>query len=135
MMKRIKNAVLHPVTLSLLGVLILALLVWFGGPLVKFGEDNTAPLASSTARLLVILVLLILWGLNNLRLQWRDRQQIQAMVDDIQQSQANTQDYASNQGAGGVQQIQQRFFDALSVLRQRRFKGRANKSRALYELP
>lgn len=135
MMKRIKNAVLHPVTLSLLGVLILALLVWFGGPLVKFGEDNTAPLASSTARLLVILVLLILWGLNNLRLQWRDRQQNQAMVDDIQQSQANTQDYASSQAAEDVQQIQQRFFDALSVLRQRRFKGRANKSRALYELP
>ena len=135
MMKRIKNTLLHPVTLSLVGVLILALLVWFGGPLIKFGDENAAPLASSITRLLVILVLLVLWGLNNLRLQWRDRQQNQAMVDDIQQSQTNATDYVSSQAAEDVQQIQQRFFEALAVLRQRRFRGRANKSRALYELP
>ncbi len=135
MLKRIKNGLLHPVTISLLGVVILSLLVWFGGPYIKFGEDNVAPLAGSTARFLIILVLLVLWGLNNLRLQMRDRKQNQAMVDDIQQSQASTQDYASSQASEDVQQIQQRFFDALATLRQRRFRGRANKSRALYELP
>ncbi|WP_347330422.1 type VI secretion system membrane subunit TssM [Marinimicrobium locisalis] len=135
-MKRIKAFITHPVTISLLGVLLLSLLIWFGGPYIKFGEDNVAPLGGSTARLLAILVLLVLWGLNNLRLQWKDRRQNSALVDDIKETQqAGTQDYASSQASDEVHQIQQRFSDALSTLRQRRFRGAANKTRALYELP
>ncbi|WP_027328454.1 type VI secretion system membrane subunit TssM [Marinimicrobium agarilyticum] len=135
-MKRIKAFFSHPVTISLLGVLLLSLLIWFGGPYIKFGEDNVAPLGGSTARLLAILVLLVLWGLNNLRLQWQDRKQNSALVDDIKDShQAGAQDYAGSQASDEVHQIQQRFTDALSTLRQRRFRGAANKNRALYELP
>lgn len=135
-MKKLKAFFTHPVTISLLGVIILSLLIWFGGPYIKFGEDNVAPLGGSTARLIAIMVILLLWGLNNLRLQARNRKQNRELVEDIQDSQQESgQDYASSQASDEVQQIQQRFIDALHTLRKRRFRGRANKTRALYELP
>lgn len=135
-MAKLKAFFTHPVVISLIGVLLLSLLVWFGGPYVKFGENNTAPLGSSTARLIAIMAILLLWGLNNLRVQARDRKQNQDLVEDIQESQSDSpQNYASTQASEEVQHIQQRFMEALNVLRGRRFRGRANKSRALYELP
>ncbi|MGD8175035.1 type VI secretion system membrane subunit TssM [Marinimicrobium sp. ARAG 43.8] len=134
-MRKLKAFFTHPVTISLLGLIILSLLIWFSGPYIKFGRGNVAPLGSTTARFLAIGLLLVLWGLNNLRLQWRDRQQNQSLVNDIQESHPSSESYTSTQASEEVAHIQQRFAEALNTLRQRRFRGRANKNRALYELP
>lgn len=51
---------LKPWCLSLLGVLLLALLVWFEGPLLAF--DGREPLAPAAARWKLILFMLLLWA-------------------------------------------------------------------------
>ncbi|WP_111642398.1 type VI secretion system membrane subunit TssM [Marinimicrobium alkaliphilum] len=135
-MKKLFARLIHPVTLSLLGVVVIALLIWFVGPAIKFGDANVAPLAGSQARLVAIMVVLIIWGLNNLRIQARNHKQNKQLVEDIQESPpVGGQDYASTQAGEEVKEIQQRFFNALTTLRGHKFRGRANKTRALYELP
>ncbi len=51
--------------LSLIGVILLALIIWFIGPLIAIADYK--PLLSDTVRLVCVFVLLIAWGLNNLR--------------------------------------------------------------------
>lgn len=136
-MKKVKAVLLHPITISIFGITLLSLLVWFFGPHIKFGADNVAPLGEPTVRLLIIMAILVLWGLNNLRIQAKARKNNQELVDDIRQSQDDVgRDHTSDQAAEEVAQINERFVDALNTLRKLRFKGRANrKSKALYELP
>lgn len=55
--------------LSFLILLLLTAIIWFVGP--AFTIYERAPLSSNTTRLLVIMVLIILWGLNNWRLSLR----------------------------------------------------------------
>lgn len=59
-MKRIFSWLMKRWVLSLLGVLLLSLLVWFEGPLFAF--DGNAPLAPAGARWLLILLLLAIWA-------------------------------------------------------------------------
>ena len=53
--------------ISLLGILAIAALVWFAGPYIAIAGRE--PLTSPVVRLLVILLLVVLWGLNYLRKQ------------------------------------------------------------------
>lgn len=134
-MKKLKAFFLHPITIGVIGLVLVSLLIWFAGPQLKFGEDNAAPLANTTTRLLCIMVVVVLWGLNNLRLQLRDKKQNDSLVDDIQQNQqASTSSASNSQAAEEIQQINQRFSQALATLKKRRFGGKGN-SKALYELP
>ena len=55
-----------------IGLLCISALVWFLGPLIVIGDLR--PLESVDARLLTILVLVVLWGMNNLRLGFQERQ-------------------------------------------------------------
>ena len=62
------KAVLQPVMavlksslfITIVGLLALALLIWFGGPLLAIAGYE--PLASSSARLLTLLIIAMLWG-------------------------------------------------------------------------
>jgi type VI secretion system protein ImpL len=59
-MKRLFSWLLKPSVLSLLGVLLLSLLVWFEGPLLAF--DGKEPFASTSVRWFFILVFLGIWA-------------------------------------------------------------------------
>lgn len=134
-MKKIGRFFTHPIIVSLIGLLLVSLLIWFAGPYIKFGEDNKAPLASSVARLIGIMVVIVLWGLNNLRVQVRNKQSNQELVDDLQENNANTQqDMASNQASEEIHQMNERFAQALSTLKKLKFQGKG-RNKALYELP
>lgn len=134
-MKKILNFLLHPITVSVFGLILISLLIWFGGPYIKFGEDNTAPLASAVTRLLCIMVIIILWGLNNLRVQLKARKSNNDLVEDLEENQAELQKNAeSGQAAEEIHQLNQRFNQALGTLKQLKFSGSGRK-KALYELP
>jgi len=64
-MKKVIAFFKNKIVISLIGLLALSIIVWFVGPMIKFGEDNSAPLGSVVARLVAIIILVILWGLNN----------------------------------------------------------------------
>jgi type VI secretion system protein ImpL len=133
-MKKIGRFFTNPIVISLIGLLLIALLIWFAGPYIKFGEANTAPLGSVTARLLAIMVVIILWGLNNLRIQLQNNKSNKDLVEGLQESNADLQNPAGGQAAEEIHQINERFGQALATLKKLKFKGKG-KNKALYELP
>lgn len=134
-MKKIGRFFTNPVVISVIGLLLISLLIWFAGPHIKFGESNSAPLGSVVARLVAIMVIIMLWGLNNLRIQLKNSKSNQTLVEDLQQNNNDEQqNLVSEQATEEIQQINQRFTQALATLKKLKFKG-AGKNKALYELP
>jgi type VI secretion system protein ImpL len=134
-MNKIGRFFTHPVVISLIGLLLVALLIWFAGPQIKFGAENDAPLASPVTRLLLIMAAIVLWGLNNLRLQMMTNRSNKTLVADLQQNNSFVQsDAASEQAADEIAQINDRFRQALDTLNKLKFSGRGKK-KALYQLP
>ncbi len=134
-MQKLKAFFTNPITISVIGLLAISLLIWFVGPHIKFGDDNAAPLASVNVRLVCIMVALMLWGLNNLWLQARNKKSNNELVAGLQESKDSLrQDGYSEQSAEEMFQINERFNQALDTLRRYKFKG-AGGNKALYELP
>jgi len=134
-MKKIGRFFTNPIVISLIGLLLVALLIWFAGPNIKFGADNSAPLGSETARLIAIVIAVVLWGLNNLRIQLMNNKSNNGLVQDLQNNNADAQfNPASGQAAEEIEQINQRFTQALATLKKLKFNG-GGKNKALYELP
>ncbi len=134
-MKKIVDFFTNRIVISLIGLIALSFIIWFAGPLFKFGENNSAPLGGETARLIAIIVLLLLWGLNNLRIQLMNKKHNDELVGDLEQNQGAMNAEADyEQTAEEMDQISSRFSDALATLSKLKFKGK-NKSKALYELP
>lgn len=134
-MKKIIDFFKNRIVLSIIGLIALSVLIWFIGPVIKFGADNTAPLASVNARLIAIIVLLVLWGLNNLRIQLMNKKRNEGLMQDLEESQADAAvDFSSEQSAEELHQMNKRFSDALATLKRLKFNGKGRKQ-ALYELP
>lgn len=134
-MNKIGRFLLNPVLISLLGLLLVALLIWFAGPQIKFGAENQAPLASPVTRLVLIMIAIVLWGLNNLRLTLAANRSNKVFISDLQKNNVDTQtDIASEQAADEIAQMGDRFRQALETLNKLKFSGRG-KRKALYQLP
>ena len=135
-MKKVLAIFTNKIVVSMIGLIALSIIIWFVGPMIKFGENNTAPLASDISRLIAIIILMLLWGLNNLRIQLTNKKNNDELVGDLAENQQaiDLNDSASDQSSEEYHQLNQRFSDALSTLSRLRFKGR-NKTKALYQLP
>jgi type VI secretion system protein ImpL len=134
-MKKVGRFFTHPIVISLIGLVLISLLIWFAGPLFKFGSANVAPLGGAVARLVTIMVALVLWGLNNVRIQLRNNKNNESLVVDLQKNNPNVQQgVMSDQASEEIAQINQRFAQALDTLKKLKFKGKG-KNKALYELP
>lgn len=59
-MKKLFSWLIQPIVLSLIGVLLLSLVIWFEAPLLSF--DGAAPFASSGLRATLIWLLIALWA-------------------------------------------------------------------------
>ena len=134
-MSKIGRFFTHPVVISLIGLLLISLLIWFAGPYIKFGDNNSAPLAGVVTRLVIIMILVVLWGLNNLRLQMKTNKNNQSLMSDIESNNEKGKiNISSEQASEEIHQINERFAHALETLKKLKFKG-GGKNRALYELP
>lgn len=134
-MKKFFAFLTSPIVVSVIGLLAISLLIWFLGPHIKFGSNNTAPLASVNARLVGIIIALLVWGLNNLWVRARGQKNNQKLVSGLQEAPKDDGDmHQSDQSAEEKHQINERFQQALETLKRVKFKG-ARGNRALYELP
>ena len=134
-MKKIAEFFKNKIVISLIGLIALSIIVWFIGPMIKFGEDNSAPLGSTISRLVAIIILVVIWGLNNLRIQMMNNKHNDELVGDLEHNQESlVLDGSSDQTSEEMQQMNQRFTDALSTLKKLKFSGKGSK-KALYELP
>lgn len=130
-MKKLVAILKNRWVVSLLGLLAVAVLVWFVGPLIAFA--GSVPLASEVARLLVILVVAILWGLNNLRIQMQVNRMNRQMVGGFaEQSYEPAGAADTGQSAEEIAQLRERFDDALKVLR--KSAGKSGVA-GIYDLP
>ncbi len=130
-MKRIIGFLKNRWVVSLLGLLAISILIWFVGPLVSIA--GSAPLAGEISRLLAILVVAVLWGLNNLRIQMlvnkANAQMIGGMAEPAMDTGVNA---VAEQSAEEVAALHERFDEALQVLKKTaRKKGGAG----IYDLP
>ncbi len=131
-MRKLIDFFKNRVVITLIGIIVISLLIWFVGPQIKFGADNKAPLEGQVTRLIIIMVILLLWGLNNLRVQLQIRKNNESLVQDLQVNQSGG--LVQEQTSEEVHQITERFFQALAVLKKYKFKG-FGFNRGLYELP
>ncbi|UGB46755.1 type VI secretion system membrane subunit TssM [Frateuria edaphi] len=112
---------------TLIGVLLLSVLVWLGGPYLGIGDSQ--PLASPVARLLLIMVIVLAWGAWLQVQALRARGKANKMSGELAgQGGPTPAGGGDNRGAGEGAQLQGRFQEAVEMLRKRR---RGN----LYALP
>ncbi|MCG8317133.1 MAG: type VI secretion system membrane subunit TssM [Pseudomonadales bacterium] len=133
-MNRVVSFLTDRRVLSIIGLIALSILIWFGGPYIRFGEDNVAPLGSVVARLVAIIVILLIWGLNNFRVQYQNRQRTNKLLQEVQGIDSDSPVATSDHSQEELETLQKRFNDAVSVLRRTHFK-QGSGAKALYQLP
>ncbi|HZW19935.1 type VI secretion system membrane subunit TssM [Noviherbaspirillum sp.] len=116
-----KSALLSPWTMRLLGALVLALLVWFAGPLLAFADYH--PLEPEWARIALIAALLLFWlvryALRQMRARLGNRKLFDLIVDRA--------DARGKPGSGNSAQIRERFEKAAALLKTTRFENPGGK--------
>lgn len=133
-MKKVMEFFKNRIVISVIGLIVVSLLIWFVGPHIKFGSSNFAPLEGQVTRLLIIMVIVVLWGLNNLRISMQNAKNNAELVADLQSNQSSSQSVISEQRSEEMQIINERFTQALRTLQKLKFKGKGSR-KALYELP
>lgn len=113
--------------LTIAGVVLLALFIWYGGPLIAFGsEGQYRPLASELVRVIVIALVIVGLVVAHLLKQRRaNTASDKLMAAVVQQSQSG-----DSRAAAEAQQLRERFEEAVAALKQKRRSGHT-----LYELP
>lgn len=117
--------------LSLLGVVALALLVWFVGPLLGFADR--VPLSAPSVRWWVIGGLFGVWGLVQIVSAWVTRGLNQKLVDQLSGAEADTDD-AREASEEELETMRRRFAEAMDVLRRGNVRRRLG-GQWLYQLP
>ncbi len=110
---------------TLLTAILLALTVWFFGPLLGFGAFH--PFDSQLARAVTIVVILLLWALLHWLERRRERRRDEALADAVTES----PEVAS---AAEVAVLRDGLREALAKLRHARIGGRRGRQ-SLYQLP
>ncbi len=123
------NMFKRPWFLALLGVIALALVVWFLGPYLAFADYK--PFESVVGRLVAIIVILLVWGLTIQLRQLKSSRASKQLVQDMS-GQQDAPPVAGAQAAGASQDasaLRKRFEEAVAAL------SRQGKGASLYSLP
>jgi type VI secretion system protein ImpL len=117
--------------LVLIGLLLVALLIWFAGPYFAFADYK--PLESLVARLVAILVIVAVWAVVLQIRQMRSSRASDKIASEVV-AQKGEDAGAAGEAAGNpadAAQLRKRFEEAIGALKKSKRKGAAN----LYELP
>ena len=117
---------------SLLGTIALALLIWYAGDLVSLG--GRVPLSSPTSRLTAIIGLFTFWGLWRLGRALLARLRNRRLVNRLSSQAPEEPDPAQAASAEELEILNERFQEALGVLKRSESKHRLG-GRWLYQLP
>jgi len=117
--------------IQLLGIIALSLLIWFFGPLIAVAGN--VPLESDITRLLIILIMVVLWGLNNLRIQLKANRANTQMANELVAPSDSENRLLAKEADAEISTIANNFDEALQTLK----KGAKNAQgkNYLYDLP
>ena len=132
-MKRLFQILTQKWIISTIGIIALLILIWFGGPYLGLGDSK--PLASPFNRLLVILLVMVVWGFNNLRLRFKSTRANTEMIDKLVSAPAAPSETAPDVSAEEVTLLRERFTEALTHLKHTSLQDRLFGKQYLYELP
>jgi type VI secretion system protein ImpL len=120
-------AVKSGIFITVLGLLALALLIWFGGPLLAIAGYE--PLATATARLLTLLIIALIWGGSHYIKGLRESRSHRQAVDTL----LNGEDHQQHDefAKRDIDVLRERMQKALDILKHARF----SKARDIYQLP
>jgi type VI secretion system protein ImpL len=122
--------------LILLGLVLVALLLWFAGPYFAFADHK--PLESVVARLVAILVMVVIWTVTVQIGQLRSSRASNKLAAEVVAQEGEAGPGAADSVAGGrgssadAAQLRKRFEEAIGALKKTRRKGGSGN---LYELP
>ncbi|KXU83295.1 type VI secretion protein [Paraburkholderia monticola] len=115
-MKKILSIVFHPILLLIVGLLLIAAVIWLFGPLVSIA--HTYPLESETARFIAIGCVALLLILRRLLAAWRAKRTQAALADGLAVHAAPAAQAPTAPGDAEVATLNERFAEALSILRE-----------------
>ncbi|RYF31918.1 MAG: type VI secretion system membrane subunit TssM, partial [Comamonadaceae bacterium] len=121
-MKKIFGFLFHPVLLNALALVVIALLIWWVGPLIKIGA--LAPLESELARGVLIGVIVLVVVLRAIWRRWRTRKASQNLTDGLMKAPAAKSEAADN---GEAKILNTRFTEAVATLKQMRLHAAGKK--------
>ena len=120
-LRRVGRALARPPVYLTLLVLVVALLIWFAGPYLGYGE--TWPLSSVSVRLGLLLLLALVWGIGGTLMRVRRSNEEQALVAALRKQQEEREASADREAAD----VERRFQDFRASARAaRRVLGRAS---------
>ncbi|WP_018693239.1 type VI secretion system membrane subunit TssM [Algicola sagamiensis] len=105
-----------------IGFIALAMLIWFGGPLVSIGEST--PLASPVTRLGVLLFIAIIWGVLNLTRKIQQEKRNEKMTSQLME---NDDQVTSDE----ISQLRKRMQEAIDTLK----NAKLYQGKSIYQLP
>jgi type VI secretion system protein ImpL len=114
-MKKLFGWLFHPLLLAILGLLAASLIVWFVGPLIAI--DRYRPLESETVRWILIGVMVFVWVAKKIWGFVKGRLRNARLMDGLAKS-APPPPQAPTAGQAEVAALDQRFQDAIAVLKQ-----------------
>jgi type VI secretion system protein ImpL len=118
--------------IQLIGIIALSLVLWFFGPLIAIG--GKVPFESEVSRLIAILVIVVLWGANNLRIQVKANRANTQMVNELVETKGADPLLVDHESAEEIGVLGQNFDAALQTLKQTKNKSSQGRQ-YLYELP
>ncbi|AMM25097.1 type VI secretion system membrane subunit TssM [Variovorax sp. PAMC 28711] len=121
-MKKTVGFLFHPVLLTVLALVVVSLLIWWVGPLIRIG--SLAPLESDLARGVLIGVIVLVVVLRAVWRRWRTRKASQNLTEGLMQAPAARAEAADN---GEQKILNTRFTDAVATLKQMRLHAAGKK--------
>ena len=120
-MRRLFSWLFNRTSLALLGLAILAILIWFGGDLIAIG--GWIPLERPLVRLVLIALLFGSWLAYRLFRMWRERTRNAALIKELAKDEQPAAAGDGSLGTEEVAELRRRFETALATLRTRRVEG------------
>jgi type VI secretion system protein ImpL len=132
MLKKAFGWIVNRWVVSLLGLVIICLMIWYFGPAVAF--SGHVPLADAMIRLITIIAVVFLWGIANIIMALRARSANDKIIADLSTPEPAIEDPSAAASLEETERLQERFRDALNTLKTARLGGRKGR-RHLYQLP
>jgi len=128
--KKIITKLTSTIVITILGFVCLALLIWFGGPLLAIAGYE--PLLSASARIIFLLVIVIFWGAIKFNRKVKDKKQSDAMVNNLIHGEDNGKENAADEAVKSeIDVLHNKMVEALGILKNTKFVDNKN----IYELP
>ncbi|RYY92547.1 MAG: type VI secretion system membrane subunit TssM, partial [Comamonadaceae bacterium] len=121
-MKKIFGWLFHPLLLTLLALIVVGVLVWWVGPLIRIGA--LAPLESELWRAVTIAVIVLLVVLRAVLRRWRARRASQHLTEGLMRAPTVKTDAPDN---GEQKVLNTRFSEAVATLKKMRLHAAGRK--------